>query len=56
MISTLSKRQCVFPLFKQFLGTEMTSSQTIIVRECIFQESELMFRVTLKGKSGPNQI
>ena len=26
-----------FPLFKQFLGTEMTCSQTIIVRECIFK-------------------
>ena len=51
MLSTLSKRQCVFPLFKQFLGTEMTSSQTIIVRE-----SKLIFRVTLKGKSGTNQI
>ena len=53
MLSTLSKRQCVFPLFKQFLGTEMTSSQTIIVR---MQESKLIFRVTLKGKSGTNQI
>ena len=35
MLLTMSKRQCVFPLFKQFLGTEMTWSQTIIVRECI---------------------
>ena len=55
MLSTLSKRQRVFPLFKQFLGTEMTSSQTIIVRECIFKNQNI-FRVTLKGKSGTNQI
>ena len=26
-----------FLLFKQFLGTEMTWSQTIIVRECIYK-------------------
>ena len=43
MLSTFSKRQCVFPLFKQFLGTEMTSSQTIIVRECIFKNQNLYF-------------
>ena len=43
MLSTLLKRQCVFPLFKQFLGTEMTSSQTIIVRECIFKNQNLYF-------------
>ena len=56
MLSTLSKRLCFFPLFKQFLGTEMTGSQTIIVRECIFKnESELMFRITFNGKSGINQ-
>ena len=42
---------CFFPLFKQFLRTKMTCSQTII-----FQESELMFCVTLKVKSGINQI
>ena len=39
-----------FPLFEQFLETEMIWSHLIIV------ESELMFRVTLKGKSGINQI
>ena len=43
MLSTLSKRQCVLPLFKQFLGTEMTSSQTIIVRVCIFKNQNLYF-------------
>ena len=56
MLSTLSKRQCVFPLYKQFLGTEMTSSQTNICKRMHFQESKLIFRVTLKGKSGTNQI
>ena len=35
--------ECVFPLFKQFLGTEMTWSQTIIVRECIFKNQNLCF-------------
>ena len=43
VLSTLSKRQCVFPLFKQFLGTEMTCSQTIIVRERIFKNQNLCF-------------
>ena len=51
MLLTLFKRQC-FPLFKQFLETEMTWSQLIIV----LQKSELIFRVTLKGKSGINRI
>ena len=37
MILTLSKRQCFFPLFKQFLETEMTWSQPFIVRECMFK-------------------
>ena len=56
-VLTLSKRQRFFPLFKQFLETEMTWSQLIIVRECIFKKSELMFRVTLNGnKSGINQV
>ena len=32
-----------FPLSKQFLGTEMTCSQTIIVRECIFKNQNLCF-------------
>ena len=57
MLSMLSKRQCCFPLFKQFLETEMTWSQPIEVSKRMhFQESELMFRVMLKGKSGINQI
>ena len=43
MLSMLSKWQCFFPLFKQFLGTEMTWSQTIIVRECIFKNQSLCF-------------
>ena len=35
MLSTFSKHQCFFfPMFKQFLETEMTGSQPIIVREC----------------------
>ena len=51
MILTLFKRKCLFPLFKHFLETEMTWSQPIIV-----QKSELVFRVTLKGKSGINRI
>ena len=41
MLSTLSKRQCLFPLFKQFLGTEMTWSQLIIVKKCIFKNQNL---------------
>ena len=43
MLLMLSIRKCVFPLFKQFLGTEMTSSQTIIVGECIFKNQNLCF-------------
>ena len=41
MILTLSKRQCIFPLFKQFLEIEMTWTQPIIVRECIFKNQSL---------------
>ena len=33
----------VFPLFKQFLENEMTWSQPIIVRECIFKNQNLCF-------------
>ena len=51
MLSTLSKRQCYFPVFKQFLGTAMTWSQRV---HC--QESEFMYCVMFKGKSGINQI
>ena len=32
-----------FHWFKQFLGTEITCSQTIIVRECIFKNQNLCF-------------
>ena len=56
LLLTLSKRQCFSPLFKQFIETEMTWSQPIIVRECIFKKSEVMFRVKLNGKSGINQV
>ena len=35
------KRGVFFPLFKLFLGSEMTCSQTIIVRECIFKNKNL---------------
>ena len=38
-----SKRQCFFPLFKQFLETEMTRGQPIIVRESIFKNQNLCF-------------
>ena len=46
MFSTLSKRQRVFSLFNQFLGTEVTCSQTIIVRECIFKNQDLCFALS----------
>ena len=32
-----------FPLFKQFVGAEMTCSRTSIVRECIFKNQNLCF-------------
>ena len=32
-----------FPLFKQFLETDMTWGQPIIVRECIFKNQNLCF-------------
>ena len=41
MLSALSKGQCFSPL--QFLETEMTWGQPIIVRECIFQNQNLYF-------------
>ena len=44
MLSTLSKRQCFFPLFKQFLETAITWSQPIIVRECIFKNQTYVSR------------
>ena len=37
------KMAVFFPLFKQFLETEMTWSQPIIVRECIFKNQNLCF-------------
>ena len=43
LLLTLSNWQCFFPLFKQFLETEMTWSQPIIVRECIFKNQNLCF-------------
>ena len=56
MLLTLFKRKCFFPLYKQFSETKMTSSQTIIVKECISKKSEYVFRVMLKGKSGINRF
>ena len=32
-----------FPLFKQFLETEMTWSQPIIVRACVFKNQNLCY-------------
>ena len=43
LLLTLSKWQCLFHLFKQLLETEMTWSQPIIVRECIFKNQNLCF-------------
>ena len=51
MLSTLSIRYCVFPLFKQFLATEMTCSQTVIVRESIFKNQNLCFASRLRLKA-----
>ena len=47
-VLSLSFRRCLsgcvfFPLFVQFLETEMTWSQSIIVRECIFTNQNLCF-------------
>ena len=42
-LSTLSRRQCLFPSFKQFLETELTWSQAIILRKCIFKNQNLCF-------------
>ena len=43
VLLTLFKWQCFFPLFKQFLETEMTWSQPIILRECIFENQNLCY-------------
>ena len=57
---TLFKRKCFFfPLFKQFLETEMTWRILESNNHCKrmhFQKSELVFRVTLKGKSIINEF
>ena len=58
MLLTFSKRQCLFPLFERFFRN-LNDLESIIINHCKrmhFQESELMFCVTLKGKSGMNQI
>ena len=39
----ISTEVVFFPLFKQFLETEMTWSQPIIVRECISKNQNLCF-------------
>ena len=46
VFSTLSK-----PLFKQFLVTEMTWSQPIIVRECIFKDQNLSYPSLFKDQN-----
>ena len=43
MLLTLFKKKCFFSLFKQFLKTEMTWSQPIIIRECISKNQNLCF-------------
>ena len=43
MLLTLFKLKCFFPLYKQFSETEMTWSQTIIVKECISKNQNLCF-------------
>ena len=43
MLLALFKRKCLFPLYKRFSETEMTSSQTIIVKECISKNQNLCF-------------
>ena len=43
MLLTLFKWKCFFPLYKQFSETKMTSSQTIIVKECISKNQNLCF-------------
>ena len=51
MLSTLSKRQCFFPLFKQFLETIMTMSQPISVRKCNFKNQNLCFASRYRVKA-----
>ena len=51
MLLTLFKRSFFFPLFKQFLETEITWSQPIIVRECISKNQNLCFASRLKVKA-----
>ena len=41
----------VFPLFNQFLKTEKTWSQPVIVRECIFKNQNLCFAPHLRVKA-----
>ena len=43
MFLTLFKKKCFVSLFKQFLETEMTWSQPIIIRECISKNQNLCF-------------
>ena len=40
---TLSKRQCFFPFVYAISRAEITWSQPIIVRECIFKNQNLCF-------------
>ena len=51
MLLTLFKRKCFFPVYKQFLETEMTWGQTIIVKECISKNQNLCFASLYKVKA-----
>ena len=54
MVSTLSKRQCFFALFKHFIRNDLESTNQC--KSMHFQELKVMFRVTLKGKSEIDKI
>ena len=43
MLLALFNWKCFFPLFKQFLETEMTWSHSIIIIECIYKNQNLCF-------------
>ena len=51
MLLMLFKRKSFFLLFKQFLETEMTWSQPIIVRECISKNQNLCIASCLRVKA-----
>ena len=55
MLLMLTKRQCFFLCLSKFQKLKDLES-TNHCKRMHFQESERVFRVTLKGKSGINQI